>query len=41
MDINKLKENINNIKNKNKFLFFIPEITEPAASIYEIFFHAI
>ena len=41
MDINKLKENINNIKNKkNKFLFFIPEITEPAASIYEIFFHA-
>lgn len=41
MDVNKIKENISNIKNKkSKFIFFVPEIIEPTASIYEIFFHA-
>lgn len=41
MENNKLIERIENIKNKkSKFLFFVPEINEPSASIYEIFYHA-
>ncbi|MFW6242841.1 MAG: hypothetical protein ACOC2W_01655, partial [bacterium] len=41
MEKKDLLEKIENIKNKNsRFIFFAPEITEPSASIYEIFFHA-
>lgn len=41
MENNRILEVINKIKNKeSKFLFFVPDISEPAASIYEIFYHA-
>lgn len=39
--VEKIKTVIEEIKNKkSKFLFFIPTTTNPAASIYEIYFHA-
>jgi hypothetical protein len=41
MENSKIIERIENIKNKkSKFLFFVPDVTEPSASIYEIFYHA-
>lgn len=41
MENNKVLEIINNIKNKNnKVIIFIPEVDEPNASVYELFFHA-
>jgi len=39
--IEKIKASLNNLTNKkSKFLFTVPESNNPAASIYEIYFHA-
>jgi len=39
--IEKIKESLNKISNKeSKFLFVVPESQSPAASVYEIYFHA-
>lgn len=39
--IEKIKNSLDKLVNKkSKFLFFVPESTSPAASIYEIYFHA-
>ncbi len=39
--IEKIKNSLDKLINKkSKFLFFVPESAAPAASIYEIYFHA-
>jgi hypothetical protein len=39
--VQKIKQSLNNIVNKkSKFLFCVPESQNPAASVYEIYFHA-
>lgn len=39
--IEKVKTSLNNLTNKkSKFLFTVPESNNPAASVYEIYFHA-
>lgn len=39
--IEKIKISLNKLKNKeSKFLFIIPESESPAASVYEVYFHA-
>jgi hypothetical protein len=39
--IQKVKESLNKIQNKDsKFIYTIPEIENPSASVYEIYFHA-
>ena len=40
-NIEKIKKSLDNITNKkSKFLFCLPDIESPSASIYEIYFHA-
>jgi len=39
--INKIQKSLDNLKNKhNKFLFVMPDVKTPNASMYEIYFHA-
>jgi len=39
--INKIKASLDKLKNKkSKFIFCVPEAQSPAASVYEIYFHA-
>ena len=39
--LKKLNKTIDGLKNKSgKVLFFVPNITTPSSSVYEIYFHA-